>query len=57
MLVTLRGQTVHCRKGIISGSFYLLFFILSAARAILVSSLSELLKYKKHLILENIKIK
>ena len=42
MLVTLRGQMVHCREGIISGSFYLLFFILSAARAILISLSSEL---------------
>ena len=35
------------KKITISGSFYLLFFILSAARAILLSSSSELLNTKK----------
>ena len=44
MLVTLRGQRVNCggshSNNFIPGSFYLLFFILSAANVILVTSSS-----------------
>ena len=53
MLVTLKGQRVSLeresqKKSTMSGSFCSLFFILSAASAILISLLSELSKYKKY---------